>query len=67
MTTIIRQHLDVYRLVQTRINRICQLAELAPKVPADDAVLLAINDVGKHKVKRFSSEFIDEIINYMCR
>ena len=43
------------------------LAEMAAKMPTDEASMLAINGVGKHKVQRFGSEFIDEIIGYMCR
>jgi len=43
------------------------LAEMAAKMPTDEEALLAINGVGKHKLQRFGSEFIDEIIGYMCR
>jgi len=43
------------------------LAEMAAKMPTDEASMLAINGVGKHKLQRFGSEFIDEIIGYMCR
>ncbi len=43
------------------------LAEMAAKMPTDEAGLLAINGVGKHKLQRFGTEFIDEIISYMCR
>jgi ATP-dependent DNA helicase RecQ len=43
------------------------LAEMAAKMPTDDAAMLLINGVGKHKLQRFGSEFIDEIISYMCR
>jgi ATP-dependent DNA helicase RecQ len=43
------------------------LAEMAARMPTDEAALLAINGVGKHKLQRFGSEFIDEIIGYMCR
>ncbi|MBE0575901.1 MAG: DNA helicase RecQ [Desulfuromonadales bacterium] len=43
------------------------LAEMAAKMPTDEAALLAISGVGKHKLQRFGSEFIDEIIGYMCR
>ncbi|MGK2904938.1 MAG: DNA helicase RecQ [Desulfuromonadales bacterium] len=43
------------------------LAEMAARMPTDEVALLAINGVGKHKLQRFGSEFIDEIIGYMCR
>ncbi len=43
------------------------LAEMAAKMPTDEEALLVINGVGKHKLQRFGSEFIDEIIGYMCR
>ncbi len=43
------------------------LAEMAAKMPTDEAGLLAISGVGKHKLQRFGGEFIDEIIGYMCR
>jgi ATP-dependent DNA helicase RecQ len=43
------------------------LAEMAAKMPTDEEAMLAINGVGKHKLNRFGSEFIDEIISYMCR
>ena len=43
------------------------LAEMAARMPTDEAALLAINGVGKHKLQRFGSEFIDEIIGHMCR
>ncbi len=43
------------------------LAEMAAKMPTDQAALLAINGVGRHKLQRFGSEFIDEIISYLCR
>ena len=43
------------------------LAEMATKMPTDEAAMLEINGVGKHKLKRFGNEFIDEIIGYMCR
>jgi len=29
--------------------------------------LLAVNGVGKHKLRRFGSEFLDEIISYAGR
>ncbi len=43
------------------------LAEMAAKMPTDEAALLTISGVGKHKLQRFGGEFIDEIIGYMCR
>ena len=43
------------------------LAEMAAKMPTDEEKMLAINGVGKHKLRRFGSEFIDEIIGFMCR
>jgi ATP-dependent DNA helicase RecQ len=43
------------------------LAEMATKLPTDEAAMLKINGVGKHKLKRFGNDFIDEIIGYMCR
>ena len=43
------------------------LAEMAAKMPTDEEKMMAINGVGKHKLSRFGSEFIDEIICYMCR
>jgi len=43
------------------------LAEMAAKMPTDEAAMLEINGVGKHKLQRFGDEFIDEIIGYMCR
>ncbi len=43
------------------------LAEMAAKMPTDEKALLAISGVGKHKLQRFGSDFIDEIISYMCR
>jgi len=43
------------------------LAEMAAKMPTDKEAMLAISGVGRHKLQRFGSEFIDEIIGYMCR
>ncbi len=43
------------------------LAEMAAKMPTDKEAMLAISGVGRHKLQRFGSEFIDEIISYMCR
>ena len=43
------------------------LAEMAAKMPTDEAALLAVSGVGRHKLQRFGGEFIDEIISYLCR
>jgi ATP-dependent DNA helicase RecQ len=43
------------------------LAEMAAAMPTDEAALLAVNGVGKHKLRRFGSEFLDEIISYAGR
>ncbi len=43
------------------------LAEMAAKMPTDEAAMMAISGVGKHKLRKFGSEFINEIISYMCR
>ena len=43
------------------------LAEMAAMMPTDEEALLAISGVGKHKLRRFGGEFIDEIISYLCR
>ncbi len=43
------------------------LAEMATAMPTDEAALLAVNGVGKHKLRRFGSEFLDEIISYAGR
>jgi ATP-dependent DNA helicase RecQ len=43
------------------------LAEMAALMPTDEAALLAINGVGKHKLRRFGSEFLDEIISFVRR
>jgi ATP-dependent DNA helicase RecQ len=43
------------------------LAEMAAKRPTDEEALLAVSGVGKHKLRRFGGEFIDEIIAFMCR
>ncbi|PLX72809.1 MAG: hypothetical protein C0614_13555 [Desulfuromonas sp.] len=43
------------------------LAEMAARMPTDEAAMMAISGVGKHKLRKFGNEFIDEIINYMCR
>jgi ATP-dependent DNA helicase RecQ len=43
------------------------LAEMAAIMPTDEASLLAVSGVGKHKLCRFGSEFLDEIISYAGR
>ncbi len=43
------------------------LAEMAAKMPTDEEKMMAINGVGKHKLRRYGAEFIDEVIGYMCR
>ena len=43
------------------------LAEMAAVMPTDEAALLAISGVGKHKLRRFGGDFIDEIISFIGR
>ncbi|TFG89651.1 MAG: ATP-dependent DNA helicase RecQ, partial [Gemmatimonadales bacterium] len=43
------------------------LAEMAAAMPTDEAALLAISGVGKHKLRRFGGDFIDEIISFIGR
>jgi len=43
------------------------LAEMAAKMPTDEEGMMTINGVGKHKLRKFGAEFIDEIVGYMCR
>jgi ATP-dependent DNA helicase RecQ len=43
------------------------LAEMAAKMPTDESAMLRISGVGKHKLRRFGGEFIDEIIGFLCR
>jgi ATP-dependent DNA helicase RecQ len=43
------------------------LAEMAARMPTDNEAMMEINGVGKHKLRKFGSEFIDEIISFMCR
>jgi ATP-dependent DNA helicase RecQ len=43
------------------------LAEMAMVLPNDENALLAVNGVGKHKLRRFGSEFLDEIVSYAGR
>ncbi|MCM2265918.1 MAG: DNA helicase RecQ [Desulfuromonadales bacterium] len=43
------------------------LAEIATVMPTSEAALLGINGVGKHKLRRFGSEFLDEVISHAGR
>jgi ATP-dependent DNA helicase RecQ len=43
------------------------LAEMAATLPTNEAALLAVSGVGKHKLRRFGSEFLDEIISFAGR
>jgi ATP-dependent DNA helicase RecQ len=43
------------------------LAEMAATLPANKEDMLSINGVGQTKLERYGSEFIDEIIGYMCK
>jgi ATP-dependent DNA helicase RecQ len=43
------------------------LAEMAASMPVDEAALLAVSGVGKHKLRRFGSEFLDEIVSFVGR
>ncbi|MHB8707372.1 MAG: DNA helicase RecQ [Desulfuromonadales bacterium] len=43
------------------------LAEMATVLPTSEEALLGIGGVGKHKLRRFGSEFLDEIISYAGR
>jgi ATP-dependent DNA helicase RecQ len=43
------------------------LAEMATALPTSEDALLAVSGVGKHKLRRFGSEFLDEIISYAGR
>jgi ATP-dependent DNA helicase RecQ len=40
------------------------LAEMAAVLPTSETALLAISGVGKHKLRQFGSEFLDEIISF---
>ncbi|TLM65227.1 MAG: DNA helicase RecQ [Deltaproteobacteria bacterium] len=40
------------------------LAEMAATLPTSEAALLAVGGVGKHKLRRFGGEFLDEIISF---
>jgi len=43
------------------------LAEMAALMPSDEAALLAVSGVGKHKLRRFGGEFLDEIVSFAGR
>jgi ATP-dependent DNA helicase RecQ len=43
------------------------LAEMAALMPSDETALLAVSGVGKHKLRRFGGEFLDEIIGFVQR
>ena len=43
------------------------LAEMAATLPTSEAALLAVGGVGRHKLRRFGEEFLDEIISYIGR
>jgi len=43
------------------------LAEMAATLPTDDDAFLQINGVGQTKLERYGTEFIDEIVSYLCR
>ncbi|NOQ41252.1 MAG: DNA helicase RecQ [Desulfuromusa sp.] len=43
------------------------LAEMAATLPTDKDAFLLINGVGQTKLQRYGSEFMEEIIGFMCR
>jgi ATP-dependent DNA helicase RecQ len=43
------------------------LAEMAATLPTSKEEMLGINGVGKTKLERYGAEFIDTILDYMCR
>jgi len=43
------------------------LAEMAATLPTNREDMLGINGVGQTKLERYGDEFIDEIIEYMCK
>ncbi|MFK5927715.1 MAG: DNA helicase RecQ [Desulfuromusa sp.] len=43
------------------------LAEMAATLPTDKESFLQINGVGQAKLQRYGSQFIEEIIGFMCR
>jgi len=43
------------------------LAEMAATLPTDQDAFLQVNGVGQAKLQRYGSQFIEEIIGFMCR
>ncbi|PLX82951.1 MAG: DNA helicase RecQ [Desulfuromonas sp.] len=43
------------------------LAEMAASMPTDQEAMLGISGVGKHKLRRFGADFMEEIVSFMCR
>ena len=43
------------------------LAEMAATLPTDEEALLQVNGVGQTKLQRYGTEFIAEIVGYLCR
>jgi len=43
------------------------LAEMAATLPTDKEAFLLINGVGQAKLQRYGSQFMEEIIGFMCR
>ncbi len=43
------------------------LAEMAATLPTDKEAFLQINGVGQTKLQRYGSEFMEEVIGFMCR
>ncbi|MCK5825510.1 MAG: DNA helicase RecQ [Desulfuromusa sp.] len=43
------------------------LAEMAATLPTDKEAFLQVNGVGQAKLQRYGSQFIEEIIGFMCR
>ena len=43
------------------------LAEMAATLPTDKEALLQVNGVGQTKLQRYGSDFIEEIVDYLCR
>jgi superfamily II DNA helicase RecQ len=40
---------------------------MAATMPTEETALLMVSGVGKHKLRRFGGEFLDEIISYAGR
>jgi ATP-dependent DNA helicase RecQ len=40
---------------------------MAAGLPTDDEALLQINGVGQTKLQRYGTEFIAEIVGFLCR